>query len=73
MALVTVTLTVPVPAGLVAAIWVSETMANDAAVEPKLTAVAPVKPVSVMITVVPPTVGPELGLMLEIVGAAGDV
>ena len=42
-------------------IWVSESTANKAAVVPKSTAVAPVKPVPVMVTEVPPAVGPELG------------
>ncbi len=49
-------------AGEVAVIWVSETTVKlVAAVAPKATAVAPVKPVPVMVTVVPPAVGPEVG------------
>ncbi len=35
---------------------------------PNLTAVAPVKPVPVIVTVVPPVVGPELGLIPVTVG-----
>ncbi len=41
-----------------------------AATLPKVTAVAPVKPVPVMVTVVPPDVGPVVGEILVIVGAA---
>ena len=37
---------------------------------PNLTAVAPVKPVPVMVTVVPPAVGPVVGLTEVTVGAA---
>ena len=37
-------------------------MKRAAAVVPKLTAVAPVKPVPVMVTEVPPAVGPAFGL-----------
>ena len=62
-AVVTVTLTVAAAcAGEVAVIWVSETTVKvDAAVAPKVTAVAAVKPVPVMVTEVPPAVGPALG------------
>src|SRR6478735_564937 len=44
-----------------------------AAVAPKSTAVAPVKPVPVIVTLVPPAVGPEFGLTLVTVGAATNV
>ena len=37
------------------------TVTPVAASVPKSTAVAPVKPVPVMVTVVPPAVGPEVG------------
>ncbi len=59
-AVVTVTSTVAAAcAGDVAVIWVSETTVKVvAAVEPKSTAVAPVKPVPVMVTEVPPAAGP---------------
>ncbi|MGA8724369.1 MAG: hypothetical protein WB565_04965, partial [Acidimicrobiales bacterium] len=59
----TVTLTVAAAcAGEVAVIWVSETTVKvEAAVVPKVTAVAAVKPVPVMVTEVPPAVGPEVG------------
>ena len=43
-------------------IWVSESTVNElAAVAPKATAVAPVKPVPVIVTVVPPACGPLSG------------
>ena len=59
---VTVTSTVPVPAGDVAVIWVAEfTVKPVAGVAPKLTAVAPLKFVPVIITDVPPEVGPAVG------------
>src|SRR5579864_9300098 len=41
------------------------------AVVPNLTTVAPVKPVPVMVTGVPPVVGPVLGLTLVTVGGVG--
>ena len=48
-------------------------MVKAAVVEPNLTPVAPVKPVPVMVTVVPPAVVPEVGLMPVTVGAGGGV
>ena len=67
---VTVTSTVPVPAGEVAVMPVALlTVKLAAAVAPKLTALAPVKPVPVIATEVP--FGPELGLTPETVGAGG--
>ena len=60
---VTVTSTVPVPAGEAAVMEVALlTVKLAAAVEPKLTADAPVNPVPVITTEVPPVVGPEVGL-----------
>jgi hypothetical protein len=61
--LVTVTSTVPAPPdGDVAVIAVSESTEYDAAgVAPKLTPVASVKPVPVIVTVVPPVAGPVSG------------
>jgi hypothetical protein len=44
-----------------------------AAVPPKFTAETPVKFVPAMTTLVPPVVGPELGVRLVTVGAAGGV
>ncbi len=41
-----------------------------AAVVPKLTALAPVKPVPVTVTEVPPVLGPELGARLVTLGPA---
>ena len=67
---VTLTSTVPVPAGEVAVIWVAElTVKPVAAVAPKVTVVAPVKLVPVMVTVVPPVAGPNVG---EIELTVGD-
>ena len=67
---VTVTSTVPVPAGDVAVIWVGElTVKPVAGVAPKLTAVAAVKLVPVMVTLVPPVVGPAVGEIEATVGA----
>ena len=61
-AVVTVMSTVPLPGGLVAVICVAESTVNVvAAVPPKRTPVAPVKPVPVMVTVVPPVTGPLAG------------
>ncbi len=52
-------------------IWVALlTVKEPAAVAPKLTAVAPVKFVPVMVTLVPPDGGPVFGLTLVTVGAA---
>jgi hypothetical protein len=42
---------------------------DAAAVEPKLTAVVPEKLVPVMTTVVPPVIGPAVGVKLVMVGA----
>ena len=68
---VTVTSTVPVPAGSTAVICVAETTVTlVAGVVPKSTAVAPLKTVPVMVTVVPPATGPEVGLMSVTTGAA---
>jgi hypothetical protein len=59
------------PAGEVAVMEESEfTMKLVAGVEPKLTAVAPVKLVPAIVTLVPPAVDPELGLTLVTVGSA---
>ena len=60
---VTVMSTVPAePAGAVAVIWVALlTVTLVALVVPNLTAVAPVKLVPVIVTLVPPAVGPATG------------
>ncbi len=63
-AVVTVTSTVPLPAGLVAVIWVSLLNVKLATVEPNETPVASVKPEPVMVTLVPPAADPLVGLML---------
>ena len=68
------TSTVPVPAGLFAVIVVSLTTVRPvAAVVPKSTAVAPVKPVPVIVTGVPPAVVPLVGLRPVTAGAAAAV
>ena len=57
--------------GVTAVIEVSETTVTElAAVPPIVTAVAPVKPVPVMVTLVPPALGPALGEIAVTVGAA---
>jgi hypothetical protein len=67
--LVTVMSTVPLPGGAVAVIWVSlSSVKLLAAVDPNLTAVAPLNALPVIVTVVPPAVGPEEGLMLVTAG-----
>ena len=61
---VTVMCTVPVPDGLVAVICVPESMVNCAAAPPKLTPVSAggaVKPLPVIVTLVPPAVLPLAG------------
>jgi hypothetical protein len=67
---VTVTSTVPAPAGLGAVIEPVElTVTLDAGLEPKLTVVAPaLKPMPATVTAVPPRVLPELGLTEETLG-----
>src|SRR6185437_13751908 len=68
---ITVTSTVPEPAGLMAVIEVAELTVKPAAgILPKLTAVTPVKSVPMMVTAVPPEIGPEFGLMPVTVGTA---
>jgi hypothetical protein len=67
---VTLTSTVPVPAGEVAVIDVPElTVKPVAAVAPKVTAVAPLKPVPDIVTVVPPVCGPAVGEIEVTAGA----
>jgi hypothetical protein len=46
------------------------TLESVAGKEPNLTPVAPVKPVPVIVTSVPPATGPEAGLIAETTGAA---
>jgi hypothetical protein len=70
--LVTVTVTAPaLPAGVVAVMVVLFTTTTlVAAVEPKVTVAPAAKLVPVMVTAVPPSVDPLLGLMLVTVGDA---
>ena len=69
-AVVTVTSTVPVPAGLVAVIVVPLTTVTPVAAEvPKFTAVALPKSVPEMVTDVPPDGGPKLGKIPVTAGA----
>jgi hypothetical protein len=73
--LVTVTSTIPLDsAGDLAEIDVGLVYTTDVpATEPKLTVEAAVNPVPVILTVVPPTVGPLVGLIKETVGVASYV
>ncbi|GDY52301.1 hypothetical protein SVIO_029240 [Streptomyces violaceusniger] len=67
---VAVILTVPVPAGALTVIWVGVLVRMMAGVAPKRTWVAPVRLVPVRVTVLPPPVGPEVGLSAVSTGAA---
>ena len=73
---VTVTSTVPLPAGLVALqLVVLAQLTPVAAVLPKRAVVAPavvLNPVPVIVTTVPPADGPFVGLIEVIVGSGGD-
>ena len=61
-------------AGAVAVIWVAlSTVKLAAGVPPNDTALAPVSPVPVTVTLVPPAVVPDVGLTLVTVGAATNV
>ena len=69
--LATVTSTVPDPAGATAVIDVAElTVTLVAAVDPNFTVLPEANPVPVMVTDVPPAVGPLLGLIAVTVGGA---
>ena len=71
---VTVTSTVPVPAGDFMVREVDEVTDKPVpAVVPNFTAVAPVNPVPVTVTVVPPATGPAAGEMLVTVGTGSYV
>jgi hypothetical protein len=65
---VTVMFTVPVPAGLVTVIWVLESAVIVPPAPPKLTPVAPLRLVPLIVTAVPPAVVPLDG---EIAVTAG--
>jgi hypothetical protein len=68
---VTVTSTLPAaPAGAVAVTDVADPTVKLAFVAPNFTDVAPVNPVPVIVTAVPPAVDPLLGVTPETVGAA---
>jgi hypothetical protein len=69
-AVVTVTSTDPVPAGLVAVTDVSVSAVTDAGVLPNFTAVALPRFVPVMVTEVPPAAGPLIGRIPVTAGAA---
>ena len=70
-AVVTVTLTDPVPEGATAEMEVDEFTVKDSAGDPpKETAVVPVKPVPVIVTTVAPVVGPKVGVSEVTVGGA---
>ena len=69
LGVITVTCTVPVPAGETTVRPVAVTLLSPVpGVEPKLTAVAPVKLVPVTVTVVPPAGAPLFGLTSVTVG-----
>ncbi len=71
---VTLTVTAPLPAAVTAVICVAELTTKLAAlVPPNCTAVAPVNPVPVMTTLVPPEAGPEVGARPVTVGAGMKV
>ena len=72
LGVVTSTLAVPaLPAGVVAVMVVAfTTVLADTEMPPIETAVAPVKPVPVIVTACPPAVGPDDALMDVTVGAA---
>ena len=67
---VTVISTIPAElAGEMAVIFVAEiTVKPEALIIPNITVVAPVNPVPVIITVVPPAAGPDIGEMLVTAG-----
>ena len=66
----TVTCTVPEPAGEVAVTLVADSALTPVAlVEPNLTSLAPVRFVPVIVTVVPPAAGPLVGSNFVTVGA----
>ena len=68
---VTTTLTAPAAcAGVVTVIEVAELAVMVPAVPPKVTKVAPLRFVPVMVTDCPAAAGPLVGLMLVIVGAS---
>ena len=73
--LATATVTAPAgPPGVTAVIWVAlSTVKLVAAVPPKLTAVAPLKPEPVIVTDVPPAAGPVFGATVVITGGATAV
>ncbi len=59
----------PVTAGDVAVTWVAVVAVMVPAVLPNMTALAPMNPVPVMVTEVPPASGPAIGLMAVTLGA----
>ena len=67
----TVTPTIPAwPAGMIATIWVAVSLTIFAAALPNMTAVAWARFVPLMISIVPPFVGPEVEVRRVTVGAA---
>jgi hypothetical protein len=66
----TVTSTVAEPAGEIAVIDVDEFTVNAAPFAPNRTAVAPMNPVPVTVTLVAPASGPEDGLIAVTAGVA---
>nr|WP_280295047.1 hypothetical protein [Nocardia abscessus] len=71
---VTVTCTVPTePAGEMAVIWVGESRVKVVAVLPNRTVVKLPNPVPVIVTLVPPVVGPEVGEREVMVGMTASL
>jgi len=68
---VTVTVTVPLPGGLLAVTRVLESAVIVPAAPPKLTRLAPDRFVPVIVTEVPPPIGPLAGLSPVAVGCVG--
>ncbi len=72
LAVTTVTSTVPVPTGLVATTCVAVALTIVASLLPKSTTVAPDRLVPLIVTCVPPEVGPDVGLIPVTLGAGGS-
>ncbi len=68
---VTVMSTVPFPGGLVTVTCVAESALIFAAAPPKLTPVAPDRPVPAIVTLVPPAVVPPAGEIAVTAGGGG--
>jgi len=72
LGVVTVTYTIPLPAGLTTVICVSLFTEKVLVAVPNSTWLAPVKPLPVIVTVVPPAAGPDVGEMLGTTSVSGE-